>query len=293
MEFESLVTGLCFLEAPRCDGRGVWFSDCALGGIRCLRPDGSVGEWLGERKNIGGMAINEDGCLLFSGPHGIGWLRPETGESGILLDVIDGRPLDGVNDMQPDGRGGLFFGTLDHAAIADSRPSGRSALYRLDARGRVTELCGGLAVANGIGLSPDGRRLYHNESMVGTHAYELRPDGGVGAGELLNADRDCDGLAVDREGCLWIACTGSGTIAVVAADGGLRRRIPVPGGHVTSVCFGGNDLRDLYVTTSSDGATEVVLKGAVPETRTGTLYRARVRVPGLVTAPTRFRLPTA
>jgi sugar lactone lactonase YvrE len=291
MDFKAIATGFCFLEAPRVDERGVWFSECALGGIRCLRPDGGIDTWLEERKPIGGLAINEDGAILCSGPGGIAWVNPTNGATGMLLETIDGRPVGGVNDIQPDGHGGLFFGTLDHAAIREGKPSGRSALYRLSAEGRLTQLCEGLKVANGIGISPDGRRLYHNESMAGTYAYDLLPDGSAGEGKLLNKDLDCDGLAVDQEGGVWIACTSTGTIARVMPDGKLDRRIPIPGGHVTSICFAGSDWRDVYVTTASTGAVEVVLKGGVPASMTGALYHARAEVPGVPVARTRFRLP--
>jgi sugar lactone lactonase YvrE len=291
MDFKPIAAGFCFLEAPRADGRGVWFSECALGGIRCLRPDGHIDTWLAQRKPIGGLAINADGAILCSGPDGIAWVNPATGAAGMLLDTIDGKPVGGVNDMMPDGQGGLIFGTLDHAAIREGKPSGRSALYRLNVDGRLTQLCEGLKVANGIGISPDGRRLYHSESMAGTYAYDLLPDGSVGEGRLLNEDLDCDGLAVDAEGAVWIACVRSGTVARVMPDGKLNRRVPIPGGHVTSICFGGSDWRDVYVTTASTGAVEVVLKGGVPASMTGALYHARAEVPGVPVARTRFRLP--
>jgi sugar lactone lactonase YvrE len=292
LDFKPIATGFCFLEAPRVDERGVWFAECALGGIRCLRADGRIDTWLAELKPIGGLAINDDGSLLCSSPGGIVWVNPATGATGILLDTIDGKPVGGVNDIMPDGRGGLFFGTLDHAAIRQGKPAGSSALYRLNADGRVTQLCKGLKIANGIGISPDGRLLYHNESMAGTYAYELLPDGSVGEGKLLNKDLDCDGLAVDAEGGVWIACTRTGTIARVMPDGTPDRRIAIPGGHTTSICFGGSDWRDVYVTTASTGAVEVVLKGGVPSSMTGALYHARVEVPGVPVARTGFRLPT-
>jgi sugar lactone lactonase YvrE len=291
MKFEQLVTGFCFLEAPRVDERGIWFTETALGGVRCLRPDGRIDTWLSDRRPIGGMALNEDGALVLSGPGGLIWLDPATGTTGLLLDTIDGKSICGVNDVMPDGKGGLYFGTLDFGAIQDSQPFGHSALYRLGTNGRVTFLCGGLKVCNGIGLSPDGRRLYHNESMAGTHAYDLFPDGGVGKGVLLNNDPDCDGLAVDREGGVWIACTQSGTIARITPDGKPDHRIAVPGGHVISLCFGGTDWRDLYVVTATEGGVEIVLKGGIPPSATGSIFRARAEIPGVPVARTRFQLP--
>jgi sugar lactone lactonase YvrE len=290
MQFEQIVTGFCFLEAPRVDERGIWFTENALGGVRCLRPDGRIDAWLTDRRPIGGMALNEDGALVLSGPGGLIWLNPVTGTTGTLLDTIGGKPISGINDVMPDGHGGLYFGTLDFEAIRDSKPFGHSALYRLSADRRLTFLCGGLKVCNGIGLSPDGRRLYHNESMAGTYAYDLLPDGSVSQGVLLNGNADCDGLAVDAEGGVWIACTHSGTIARVTPHGKLDRRIEIPGGHVTSLCFGGSDWRDLCVVTATEGAVEIVLKGGVPPSTKGSIYRARSDIAGMPVAHTRFQL---
>ena len=290
MKFELIADGFCFLEAPRVDGRGIWFSDCALGGFRCLRPDGSIDSWLPDRKNIGGMAINAGGELICSGLGGLVWCHPETGDTGVLIDHIDGEPITGINDVMPDGRGGLYFGTLDHKAIENSEPSGRSAIYRLDPGGKVTQLADGLKVCNGIGMSPDGATLYHNESMEGTIAYPIGDDGRLGQGWMLNPDKDCDGLAVDQEGGVWIARTHAGVLLRVMPDGSVDRCYEIPGGHVTSVCFGGPDWRDLYITTSSEGAVEIVLKGGVPETMTGRIFYARSDVPGVAVVATNFIL---
>jgi sugar lactone lactonase YvrE len=291
MDFNPVATGFCFLEAPRVDDRGVWFSECGLGGVRCLRPDGRIDSYLTDRNAIGGIAFNEDGALICSGPGGLAWFHPDTGKHGTLLDTIAGKPILGTNDVMPDRDGGLFFGTIDHEAIGRGIFNRQSALYHLSADMKVTPLCDGLQVCNGIGLSPDGRRLYHNESSVGTQAYDLLPNGGVGKAVQINDDRDCDGLAVDREGGIWIATTRTGTLTRVTPDGKRDRRFPVPGGHATSLCFGGPDGRDVYVATAGEGAIEAVLTGNVPEKLTAALYRTRVDIPGLPVPRTRFRLP--
>jgi sugar lactone lactonase YvrE len=291
MEFKPVATGFCLLEAPRADERGVWFSEIVLGGIRCLRPDGRIDAWLIDRKLIGGIAINNDGAVLCSGTGGIVWVNPATDATGRLLEMIEGEPIGGINDMIPDSKGSLYFGTVDHPAMLSGENFyGRSALCRLDADGRVTELCGGHSFANGIGISPDGRRVYHNDSGVGTYVYELTPDDSLSKGVLLNKEADCDGIAVDREGGVWIAGIQSGEIRRVMPDGKVDRRVPVPGGHVTSLCFGGADLRDVYATTAAPGAGDAAMSGTVSAVRTAALYHARADVPGLPIGRTRFQL---
>lgn len=290
MQFRPVATGFSFLEAPRADAEGnVWFSEVVLGGVRHLRPDGTVRALLPGKQWIGGLALNEDGVLLVSGRGGIAWLDPANGATGMLLDSIDGRPIGSVNDVQPDGKGGLYFGTMDGAALERGETPAPCSLYRLDVDGRVTLLRDGLKISNGIGLSPDGRRLYHNETWLGTWAYDLAADGSIANRTLLLEQPDCDGLAVDAEGGVWLAACRHGTLTRLSRDGAVDRRVELPVKEVTSLCFGGADGRDVYVTTAFAGAIDLAQDSPPP--RTAALYHGRSDIAGLPLARTRFKLP--
>jgi sugar lactone lactonase YvrE len=290
MEFKVLATGYCFLEAPRAAGAHVWFTDLLLGGVRRLSPDGSVTTFLPDRHHVGGLAVNADGRIVCVGPGGLVWLDPATGASGVLLDTIDGAPFaTGANDFIPDGRGGLYFGTLSKGADYSQEPQS-TQLYRIDAERRVTRLADGLKFANGVGLSPDGGRLYHVESLLGVFAYDVLPDGSLANKVLFNAREDGDGLAVDAEGGVWIAHFASGEIARYRPDGKLDRRISMPHKAVSSVAFGGDDWRDLYVTTAGNHGIESLFTGELPP-REASLFHARSDIPGVPVPVTRFELP--
>jgi sugar lactone lactonase YvrE len=288
MEFETLTTGYCFLEAPRADDEGLWFTDLLLGGLYHWRRGHGVERFLPDRKHIGGVAINEDGKIICGGPGGLLWFDPASGRSGSLLDAIDGVPLAGANDMLPNGKGGLIFGTLTTSESAENAAS--NSIYRLDPDGRTTLLAEGLRIANGIGLSPDGKRLYHNESLVGTFVYEVRDDGSLGTAELFWAQDNGDGLAVDCEGGIWIACFSDAELVRLLPDGSVDRRIIMPHKVVSSVCFGGPDWRDLYVTTAGDEGVAAMLRGEQPPLE-ASVFHARSDVPGQPVARTRFQLP--
>jgi sugar lactone lactonase YvrE len=210
----------------------------------------------------------------------------------MLLETIDGKPVRGVNELLPDGSGGLFFGTADVAEAEHGRERGPSALFRLGRDGKVRQLCDGLTFANGIGLSPDGRRLYFNDTFAGTYACDLLPDGSAGKRVLLAEQTDCDGLAVDCEGGIWIAGFRSGSITRLLPDGMVERRVPLPVEGVTSLCFGGADLRDLYVTTTAPDAFEALAQRRMPSA-TASLYHARCDVAGRPVGRTGFRLSGA
>jgi sugar lactone lactonase YvrE len=260
MEFKPILHGFALLESPRADGEDLWFSDMALGGLHRLRPDGALATWLPARKMIGGIAVNADGAVLCSGTGGIIWINPATNATGTLLDKIDGKPISGINDMIADAKGGLYFGTVDHKRMFRGEDFfGRSALYRLAPNGSVTQLATGLKFSNGMGLSPDASQLYFNDSSVGTYAYEILPNGSLTNRSLLCARGDCDGLAVDAEGAVWIAQISAGMITRILPNGAIARELPLHTGHVTSLCFGGADRCDLFVTTAAEGAGAAVV----------------------------------
>ena len=289
MPFTPIARGR-YLEALAVGDDVVWFSDVIVGGIQGLHWDGSRSHLLRDRMWIGGAAINEDGSVLCSGPGGITWVDPATARTGTLLNSIDGVPLPGVNEMCPDGHGGLIFGTLDIESIIKGQKTAPVALYRLSADGTVNLLADGLRFCNGVSVSPDGKSLYHNESFVGTFAYDIAADGRLGDRRMLIQKQDCDGIALDTRGYVWLSGFASEELICVRPDGSIEQRLALPGGAATNVRFGGADGGDLYVTMVPLTAGAEIARGQLPAEHNSVLYRARSPVPGRVVAPTRFRL---
>jgi sugar lactone lactonase YvrE len=87
-----------------------------------------------------------------------------------------------------------------------------------------------------------------------------------------------DGLVVDALGMLWCAMWGGGAIICLSSHGQVMRKIEVPAHNVTTLCFGGDDLRDVFITTATDGTSKEMLKR---HPLTGSLFRLRVDSPGL------------
>ena len=131
-------------------------------------------------------------------------------------------------------------------------------------------------------IAPDGRRLYHNDARAGiVRVYDVNADGSVGAWKTfasLAPDGVPDGLKVARDGSVWVADAHGGRVAVFEANGKHRQDIAVPLPMVTSVCFGGDDLHELYIVTGSRGG---------PHENCGSIFRIRVEVPGLPLPPAR------
>src|ERR1700726_4582548 len=113
-KFDLIAKGL-YLEGLAVDyARGlVWYSDVIAGGIHGVKPGGTVISFNQHRKWTGGILLNEDGSVLSSGAGGIMWNNPQTGRSGWLINRLNGVPINGINEMVPDGSGGVYFGTVD------------------------------------------------------------------------------------------------------------------------------------------------------------------------------------
>jgi len=280
MEFVVVADGFQFAEAPRVDEEGtVYFSDLTGGGYYRRKSGRAIETVLRDRLWIGGAVLDEGGSIICSGKGGLIRVNPDSGAATPILTELDGVPIIAINDIEADGSGGLFGGTVDFAAVfeRDEVPDG-GRLFYLSREGAVRVLRDGLAVSNGLGFSPDGRMLYHSESTAGIWAYSLGQDGMPGRPDMFARIDDCDGLAVDSEGGVWVACWRSARILRYRPDGVLDRTMTLPFPHLVSLCFGGPDLTDLYVATG--GNAEHPGKGGV--------VRIKTDVPGL--RPSKSRL---
>jgi sugar lactone lactonase YvrE len=289
--FEPVAAGL-YLEGLAIDTRRniVWYSDVIAGGVHGLMPDGSTVTLNKERMWTGGILLNADGAVLSSGAGGIMWNNPETGKSGWLIAEIDGKPINGINEMTPDGTGGIYCGSVDIERIAQGEPTRPAMLYRLTTDRKVITVAQGLGFANGIMLSADRKHLYYNDTFDATYAFDVLPDCSLAGRRRLLAKEDCDGMALDVDGNLWITGFRSSAITRLKPDGTALSPIATPAGAVTQIRFGGADMRDYYITTVPVEGGDSLKVGVLPTEKRSILYRGRSEVPGMPISPAGFRL---
>lgn len=280
---QELATGYRLIEGPVWDAaKGLYFSDVLEGGIFLLDRQDKVSIAVPKRRGVGGMALHADGGLVAGGRE-IVHVGLSDHTTRVLLDTATADGATGFNDLTTDAQGRVYVGSLAFSVFkGEAMKPGN--LYVIDLDGGVRRLSDGILLTNGLGFSPDGRRLYHSDArreMV--RVYDVAADGSVGhwrAFATLGAGGVPDGLKVARDGSVWVADAHGGRVVVFAENGRHIRDIPVPRPMVTSVCFGGDDLRDLYIVTGSRGG---------PSDACGTIYRTRVDVAGLPLAPARVR----
>jgi gluconolactonase len=281
---ERLATGYTLIEGPVWDpARGLLFSDVHDGGVFCLAASGAVTPVIEHRRGIGGIALHQRGGLVVGGRN-IAYKGPAAAGTVVLLDSESAGGGAGFNDLTTDEAGRIYVGSLGMSPFDAGAEPKPGALHVIDLDGSARTLWSGVKLTNGLGFSPDGKRLYHSDSRANiVGVYDVRADGSVGERRVFARVEPGvpDGLAVAEDGSVWVASAGGGAVRVFDADGSERAPIPVPQPGVTSLCFGGDDLRDLYVVTGTVGG---------PSDHTGSVYRMDVDVPGLPVPLARVRL---
>jgi sugar lactone lactonase YvrE len=291
-EYAKLAEGV-YLEGLSVDHARevVWYSDVITGGVHGVKFDGTkVGTINPGRMWTGGVMMNHDGAVLSTGEQGIMWNHPDTGASGWLLECSTFTELNGINEMWPDGSGGIYFGTNDIEYIIAAKDTRPSALYRLTADRTVIPIKADVYFPNGIALDLARRAFYCSDSFRKAWAFDLLPDLSLSNQRLLLDRNDCDGMALDVEGNVWITGFRSpGILRRVKPDGTVLPHVPTPPGATTQVRFGGKDGRDYFIVVCPDGAGDSLKEGR-PLTDSAYLYKGRSEVGGILCEPARFNL---
>jgi sugar lactone lactonase YvrE len=205
-----------------------------------------------------------------------------TDEQGSDLERVPGFTSDAAavrfNDGEVDPWGRFVAGTMAWSLAA---PLG--SLYQLSPDGSVSSLVKGVTCSNGLAWTDDRTRLYYVDTPTQRiDAFDVDPDTGalLGRGSAIEvpaAHGSPDGLTLDAEGCIWLACYGGSRVCRYTPAGVLDRLVRLPASLVTSVAFGGPDLDQLYITTASAGLDAGRLAA---EPFAGDLFVAHPRVQG-------------
>jgi gluconolactonase len=187
----------------------------------------------------------------------------DSGEVTDLYTECDGHPLRAPNDIVFDDHGGFYF--TDHGLSDETERIAymTGILYAKADGSEIREVVFPAHDPNGIGLSPDGRKLYWAETWTGRIMQrDIVAPGEVGPAvpgdpsvclygfpglQLL------DSLAVDSDGNVCVATIVSGGVSVVSPQGELVDFVETGDLLTTNICFGGDDLRTAYITASSTG----------------------------------------
>lgn len=291
------ATQVAFTEGPAAAADGnVYFSDILNN--RILRFDEDTKRtsvWRTPSGRANGLLFDASGGLLAcegnefgenDGHRRITRTDMSTGRIEVLTDRFEGCRYNAPNDIAACSDGSIYF-TDPCYGDRSTMELEHDSVYRIAADGTVTRVLSQPEIQrpNGIAISPDEKRLYLVDScpVIGGNrkiwSFEIDAQGTLSHQQLVydfGSGRGGDGMAVDRDGRLWIAAgirfprgphetdAVPPSIWVLSPDGEIQGRIPVHEDVLTNVTFGGKDLCTLYVTAGK------------------TLFSLRVQVPGFV-----------
>ena len=233
-------------------------------------------------RQVGAVGLRDAGGLILAVREGFATWEPGQPDVTVVASPLGSNSLCRMNDGACDAAGRFWAGSM---ALQDG-VLGEGSLYRLEPDGSAVEVLAGVSLSNGIGWSPDGRTMYHIDTLaLSLSAYSFDAlTGTLGRPRVLiefeRSDGYPDGIAVDAAGCIWVAFWLGSRVSRYTPDGELLGVVEVPTPLVTSCAFGGSALDDLYITTASRDL-DPAPAGA------GDLYVARTGVAG--TESHRFR----
>jgi sugar lactone lactonase YvrE len=201
-------------------------------------------------------------------------------EPGTLSATDSPAPAIRMNDAVCDPQGRFWAGTM----ALDAAP-GAGALHRVNLDGSLTTVLTGMSIPNGPAFTADGSLMYLADSAAGTITrFDVDPaDGALGAAQNFAtvSGGSPDGMIIDTEDHLWVAVWGAGRINRYRPDGSLERIVHVPAQQPTSICFAGDAMSTLVVTTASIGLP-------FPGDYDGLILSADVGISGLPTHSARI-----
>jgi D-xylono/L-arabinono-1,4-lactonase len=215
--------------------------------------------WQGDCQ-VGGFAFTKMGGMVLCTDKGVFIIRPEQmGECyaiPYLLFEIPFKKNEIFNDITVDPKGRIFAGTLDREHLTGD-------LYLLEKNKKPKIVLRGISCSNGMAFSINERFFFHTDTLkkrITRYSYE-RQTGQIKNPEVFfQGDESLglpDGITLDSDDCLWIAFWGGSAVRRIDSTGNLIEEISLPVKQPSSVMFGGHDLRNLYITSSYQGADDM------------------------------------
>ncbi|MDK1018712.1 MAG: SMP-30/gluconolactonase/LRE family protein [Actinomycetota bacterium] len=239
------------------DSEVLWWVDIEGRAIRRYAPGSGTLESRGLDYRPGSLALtSQPDRLLVAMEHQVGWFDWAAGTWEPWQDLESAGTGNRLNDGRCDPAGRFWVGSMFERA-AEGRFTG--LLHRFEASGASSTVRSEIGVSNGLAFSPDGRTMYHADTLrdtVWVYDYDLA-SGERSNERVFTQYRDLpgrpDGACIDSDGCYWTACVGGSAIARLTPEGEVDRVIELPVVAPTMPAFGGAGLSTLFVTSLRQG----------------------------------------
>lgn len=257
------------------DWGGLKWVDMLAGDVLSLLPDGGVSRWTSGNPIVAAIRPRESGGMVLGVERGFA-LADTSGEITLLPTLWPQGKLR-MNEGACDPAGNFWCGSM-----AYDREAGAASLWRLQPDGAAQEMITDLTISNGLCWSPDGQSAWYNDTETYTiSVFDWSPESGLFNRRVFVDLREeqvrPDGLTIDAEGGVWIGLSNGAAVRRYDAAGKLSEVIELPVTKATACTFGGENLDQLFITTSREGLDDH------QEPAAGSLFLAEPGVSGLPT----------
>jgi sugar lactone lactonase YvrE len=249
-------------EGPHWDERSqtLLFVDVSAGAVFRYDPLAESLSCFSVGQEVGAVIPRSEDGLVLTVREGIARVS-DTGDGFELMAPIE-RELqtNRMNDAKCDPNGRLFAGTM-----AFDFSSNVAALYRVEPDWSFERVVDGVTISNGLAWSADARQMYFIDSPthgVDVFDYELSTGSIRNRRRVITIDEtqgNPDGMTIDSEGNLWVACWGGGAVRCFSPKGEQVGEVAFPVSQVSSCTFGGRQFSELYVTSAASSLSAAQL----------------------------------
>ncbi len=241
-----------FTEGPAVDSNGdVYFTDQPNNKI--LKWDArtnKVSDYMTDAGRANGLYFDNEGRLLACADEKFElWQIDKDKKVTVLIDKVEGKNLNGPNDLWVDQKGGIYFTDpyyqRPYWTRTEKEMDAQKVYYLSPDKTNISVMAADLVQPNGIIGSADGKTLYVAD--IGdkkTYRYAIAKDGKL-KNKTLFTDMGSDGMTLDAEGNVYL--TGDG-VTVFNSKGKKIKHIPVPQKWTANVTFGGEKQNTLFIT---------------------------------------------
>ncbi len=250
----KLADGFAFTEGPAADKNGnVYFTDQPFNKIYVWTTEGKLETFHENSGRANGLYFDHDGNLLSCSDmdNELWSISADKSHKKLVLDY-EGKKLNGPNDLWVRPDGGIYF--TDPLYVRpywtrspEMEQDGEHVYFLSPDRKMLSRVSNDLVKPNGIIGTPDGKKLYVADIGAGkTYVYDIQPDGSL-ANKKLFTEMGSDGMTIDNKGNVYL--TGNG-VTVFDKKGRQIEHIQIDAGWTANVCFGGKDMKTLFITAS-------------------------------------------
>jgi len=261
MEIHVVTTYSCYLgEGPVWDDQrnAILWVDIMRGNIHEFSHTEHHHRVIESNVMVGAIALCDNGDLIAALKTGLCYIRRNTGAIKMLVHPEMHLQGNRFNDGKCDGAGRFWIGSM---ALSEEGTAG--SLYRVEKDFTYKRVLQDVALSNGLGWAPDNRTFYHIDTptrQVSAFDFNIESGNLSNKRTIINfpeTEGYPDGMTIDAEGMLWIAHWGGWQVSRWnPATGKKIFHFRLPVANVSSCTFGGNNFRDLYITSARKGLSE-------------------------------------